>query len=211
MGKLVIDNLSDYWGRWQKSRVLFLIDLFGEEFFEGKTILELGAYNGWIGDCFHQLGAKVTCIDGRKQNADQIKDRYPHLTTHLADLDTAEWTWGDYDIIINFGLIYHLEKYHKEHIKNCVKHSKMLFLESVILDSAESEICYCREAGRDQSLTDRGGYPSRKYIEDIFEECGVRYTIHNDAKLNAEPHQYDWIETDNKEIGFAQRRFWIVG
>jgi len=207
---LDINKTSEYWGGWQKSRVLFLIDLFGEEFFKGKRILELGAYNGWIGDCFYRLGADVTCIEGRSKNVHKIQHTYPYLKTHCANLDVKDWEWGKFDIIINFGLIYHLEKYNKEHIINCINNCNLLFLESVIWDKDESDIHYHREAGEDQSLSDRGGYPTTNYVEDIFKECGVKYTKYTTSKLNSLPHVYDWEDKNTKELEFGKRRFWII-
>ena len=73
------------------------------------------------------------------------------LNVEQADLDTDIWKWGKWDIIINFGLYYHLEKYHKEHLINCINNCDLMFFETVVFDSKNPEIFINKEKGKDQS------------------------------------------------------------
>ncbi len=43
------------------------------------------------------------------ENVEKIKEYYPELNVQQYDLDTNSWEFGKWDIIINFGLYYHLE------------------------------------------------------------------------------------------------------
>jgi hypothetical protein len=200
---------STYFSNWQNNRINFILSKYPKEFFKGKRILELGAYNGYIGAYFNSIGADVLCVEGRQENVDKIKLDYPNVKVECSDLDCVDWDWGHYDIIINFGLYYHLEKFHKEHLENCINNCDLMFFESVIYDSFESEIYFRGEDGIDQSISMKGGTPSTSYVEDIFVESGILYEKFNDSKLN-DGHHYDWMDTNSKKLDEYARRFWIV-
>lgn len=201
---------SKYHPEWQINRINFIIDLYGKDFFRNKRILELAPCNGFIGNYFQELQSEVKCIEGRHENLLSIKDNYPNLNVIQFDLDTPDWTFGSWDIIINFGLLYHLQNYHEQHLINCIKNCKLLFLESVIFDSHDAEIFYRNEHGFDQSLTGLGGTPSTKWIEDVLQKCNCNYTKYSSSSLNGGPHYYDWIDKNSKILDCHARRFWII-
>jgi len=202
---------TKYHPDWQKNRIKFIIDIFGKEFFKGKKILELGPFNGYIGNYFTDLGSEVYMVEGRVENVDNIKKDYPKIKSVIvSDLDTDKWEWGKFDIIINFGLVYHLEKYHVEHIENCINNCDFLFLESVIFDSNDSELHFRDEVGADQSLSNKSGTPSTSYIENIFNNFDVKYTKYSDPKLNGNGHTYNWNDNNTKKYYYKNRILWIV-
>jgi hypothetical protein len=201
---------TTYHADWQINRINFILSKYPKEFFKGKRILEVGAYNGYIGAYFNALGAEVHCLEGRIENVINIKNDYPNITAEVADLDSPDWNWGHYDIIINFGLYYHLEKFHKEHLQNCINNSDLMFFETVIYDSSEPEIYFRNEVGDDQSLTSIGGTPSTSYVESIIKETNSGYKKYTDPFLNNFEHKYDWPDTGFKVFNQFHRRFWIV-
>jgi hypothetical protein len=145
-----------------------------------------------------------------------MKNWYPMVSVEQADLDRPDWVWGKWDIIINFGLFYHLEKFHKEHLINCINNCDLMLFETVIYNTPISTLAFKEEQNTeyyDQSLSGRAGIPSTKYVEDIFKQCGVEYEKVIDGSLNAKHHSYDWVDLDY-ETPFNpdtwQRRFWIV-
>lgn len=201
---------KNYQPNWQNNRVNFIIDLYGKEFFNKKDILELGSFNGVIGNRFSELGSNVTCIEGREENAKFIKENFPHLNVKVDNLDTNHWKYGHWDIIIHFGLFYHFEYHHEMQLQNTIKNCDLLLFESVIYDSFESEIRFGYEQGQDQSLSEKGGVPSTKWVEDVFNKNSVKYKIYKDSKLNGECHHYDWIDKNSKNYDGYSRRFWTV-
>jgi hypothetical protein len=203
-------KITTYHPDWQINRINFIHLKYPKEFFKGKRILEVGAYNGYIGAYFASLGADVHCLEGRLQNVNNIKNDYPFLNTELADLDTPDWKWGHYDIIINFGLYYHLETYHKEHLENCINNCDLMFFETVIYDSFEPEIYFRQEYGWDQSLSTIGGTPSTSFVENILIQNDISYTKYTDSLLNGNGHHYNWPDTGLKQVDAYSRRFWII-
>ena len=201
---------TNYHPDWQKNRINFILSKYGKDFFKGKRVLELGAYNGYIGSVLADLGADVLCLEGRFQNVLNIQNNYKNVKVELANLDTDVWRWGNWDIIINFGLYYHLEKYHTEHLENCLNNCDLMFFESVIYDSSDAELRYGYEIGDDQSLTDNAGTPSTSFVENIFKKAGVNYEKFCDSSLNGNGHHYDWIDRNSKQYDAWSRRMWIV-
>lgn len=202
---------SAYHSEWQTNRINFMLELYHPDFFRGKKILELGSFNGYIGNYFAEvLEADVTSVEGRSDNALVISNDYPLLKVECHDLDTPEWIFGKYDIIINFGLYYHLEKYHRQHLINCINNCDLMFFETVVHDSFESEIFFRPEVGNDQSLSDKGGAPSTSYVENILKESNCKFVKHCNSRLNGGAHHYDWEDRDSKVADGHARRFWVI-
>jgi hypothetical protein len=201
---------TNYWPRWQKNRIEFILSKYTKEFFRNKRILELGSHNGYIGAYFQSLGADVYSVEGRELNVNNIKRDYPDLKIETYNLDTPEWKWGYFDIIINFGLFYHLENFHKEHLNNCLENCNLMFFESVIFDSFDNEIHFRNEFGNAQSLSDVGGSPSTSYVENIFKLKNVEYQKYSNKELNGHDHHYDWKDLNTKKLNQFARRFWII-
>ena len=201
---------TNYHPDWQNNRIDFILSKYPKDFFKGKRILELGAFNGYIGATFQSFGASVLCLEGRVENVANIKENYPELSVEEANLDTPDWMWGKWDIIINFGLYYHLEKHHKEHLENCTDNCDLMFFETVVYDSHEPEIFFREEIGMDQSLSVVGGTPSTSYVENILKNKNVSFTKYSDKSLNGNGHHYDWPDSGDKKFDHCARRFWIV-
>lgn len=201
---------SNYHPEWLVSRINFVLKRYPEEYFKGKRILELGSYHGDVGNVFQTLGADVLSVEGKWSNIERSNAIYPNLKVVQANLSTAEWPWGKFDVIINWGLLYHLDGYHREHLINCIDNCDLLLLESVIYDSAKPVVAFRKEVGPDQSLTEYAGHPSTSFIENIFIEKCVTFTRYSDPSLNGGMHHYDWVDTGNDVMHDTNRRFWIA-
>ena len=202
---------TQYHSDWQKNRIKFILERYPKEFFKGKKILELAPFNGYIGSFFQSLGAEVTMVEGRQENIDNIKRDYPQIENIFQkNLDTKDWDLGNFDIIINFGLLYHLQNFHKEHLKNCLDNCNLMFFETVVFDSDLPEIYFRAESGKDQSLTSIGGNPSTSWLHNLFDDYGCEYTKYSSPELNGGVHRYDWEDKNTRKLSCAARRFWII-
>lgn len=202
--------MSHYHPNWQNNRINFILSKYSSDFFNKKKILELGPHNGYIGNVFKELGAEVHLIEGREENVNHIKSVYPNISIECSDLDISDWKWGKWDIIINFGLFYHLQNNHEKHLVNCLKNCDLMFFETVVYDSNKSEIYFRNENGLDQSLSMIGGTPSTSYVENIFKKEKRNYEIFKTSLLNGDSHTYDWVETNSKTYPDRNRRFWVI-
>lgn len=203
-------EITPYHTDWQRRRVNFILNKYDKSFFAGKKILELGAYNGAIGIYFSLLGSNVTIVEGRRENYDLIPKNIDNVNVVLANVDLPIWEFEYYDIIIHFGLLYHLEYFFEPHLINCCNNCDMLFLESEVISGTKDHIMM-GEIGNDQSLTQNGIKPNGKYIESILTDCGFNFIRHDSNKLNSKPHFYDWPDNmTGPEYIMGRRRFWIA-
>jgi SAM-dependent methyltransferase len=80
------------------------------------SVLDLGAGDGEIAAELALRGAQVTCVEGRIENADEIRAlrndrRIPKQRLEVLVSDVRELDWdvlGKFDVVVCSGLLYHL-------------------------------------------------------------------------------------------------------
>jgi SAM-dependent methyltransferase len=83
---------------------------------QGGAVLDLGAGNGEIAAELALRGAHVTCVEGRLENAEEIRalrgDRQipkHRLEVLVSDVRSLQWNvLGKFDVVVCSGLLYHL-------------------------------------------------------------------------------------------------------
>ena len=211
---------------WRVRRCNKLLEIYGVDYFKRKKILELGAGHGDIGAFFAELGAQVLCLDGRIQNVNfaTLKHRnVPNIKFEQFNLENDFSSFGKFDLIINFGLIYHLRNV-ETHLKCCFLATDEVMVETVVCDSTDPhKIVFCNERPEvdEEALEGTGSRPSPFYIERIAKENNfevIRYFTAdlNSGQENATGYQfrYDWthkndgsFDTNFRGAGDL-RRFW---
>ena len=198
---------------WRQNRFKAIIRHYGEDYFQGKTLLEVGAGNGAFGQLFADLGADVTCYEGRSQNYWQLKEKYPTRSAKLIDLE-SELISDSYDIILNVGLIYHLTNFEK-HLVNCMACCNEMILETEVID-LNFEGWWCERedvANQGASVHGVGTRASMSYIEKILKEGNFTWTRPSQthlAEMNTPPWVYDW-QPQNRGLveGVGLRAMWF--
>ena len=116
---------TGHYNGWRTSRMNGVKKYISPEYFKSKTLLELGCGYADVGNMFYELGAIVTGSDCRKEHLENVNKKYPHIKTLLFDGD-KDSIQEKYDIIIHWGLLYHLkeieihlEKYHRSVMFYC--------------------------------------------------------------------------------------------
>ena len=194
---------------WRRRRVDAIRAHYGDQFFDGKTVLELGCGYGDIGATFAKLGARVTCCDARPEHLDVLSQRWPNLSVVVADLN-HQWPFDRFDVILHLGVLYHLEPSHESLRRSC-RHGNHLVLETEVLDSSSSSlIARVDEDGYDQAVDGRGCRPTAARVERILREEGMRFERVADGRCNSGMHVYDWPVTESGEYRHGQRRFWFA-
>jgi hypothetical protein len=201
-------HFQGHYDSWNISRMNGIKKYISPKFFAGKSLLELGCGHGHIGNNFHQLGANVTSSDARVEHLNKVNKIYPHLKTIVIDAD-KDLNINKYDIIVHWGLLYHLKNI-EEHIKQISTKCNVLLIETEVSDSDDTDFYIeTQENGYDQAFNKIGIRPSPTYVEKLLINNGFNIKIINDPILNADFHKYDWKITNTQEYRHGMRRFWI--
>jgi hypothetical protein len=154
------------------------------------------------------LGAAVTSTDAREEYLKTVGEMYPHIKTCVLDADKDDIP-GAYDIILHWGLLYHLEEI-ENHLEKISHKCNVLLLETEVCDSDDSTCCILTsEDGYDQAFNKKGIRPSPAYVEKVLEKNGFRFRLIKDSILNANFHTYDWDTNNTGTCPSGLRRFWI--
>jgi len=204
---------SGHYDHWILSRMNGIQKYVKPGFFQSKTLLELGGGYAHVGNKFHELGALVTTSDARQEHLDVVHIKYPHLNTlridaeHLNKMNIG--ITEKYDIILHWGLLYHLQEIEK-HLEQITKHCDILLLETEVSDSSEDTFFnLVPEEGFDQAFHLFGMRPTPSYVERILDKNGFHFQIIKDPILNSGYHHYDWEIKETKTWRYGLRRFWI--
>ena len=209
---------SGHYTEWQNKRIQKIEKIFGKEFFKDKTILEVACGYGDIGKYFSNLGAIVEFTEGRKEHLSHIKNNNPNCIVHQIDHDKPWNLNKKYDLIIHFGLLYHLTNW-KEDLECAFNHSDTIILESEILDSLIplNEYKARDGGGYDQALptTKYAIRPTADYVEHVLEKNNYKFIRYDDEEVDTSPHLYSWKvqgihDKNGGYIGYGPtRRFWV--
>lgn len=199
---------TGHYNNWIISRMNGVKKYIHTDFFNGKKILELGCGFGHIGNEFCKMGGIVTISDARIEHITEANRLYPHLNSILIDADKHN-IQDEYDIIVHWGLLYHLKEI-ENHLENVSTKCKVLLLETEVFDSI-NDSCYLQmnESGYDQAYNGIGIRPTSFYVEKILKKNGFECKMIKDSILNADIHLYDWVDSDTKSAPTGLRRFWI--
>jgi SAM-dependent methyltransferase len=199
---------------WRVTRINKLLALYGVEWFAGKRVIELGCGHADIGAFLAELGADVLCVDGREENITFAKLKHRkvgRLDYSVADLDGRFPALGRCDLLVHFGLLYHLRDV-DAHLAQCWELADEIALETVVCDSLDpNKIVYLN---RDVPVNSRGLHglqnrPSPFYIERLASAAGYQVERCFTSDLNSGTFLYDWPHKDNGDLGgFSHRRMW---
>lgn len=211
---MISNHDLEHYVLWRKTRIAKLKRIFGIGFFKNKSVLELGAGTGLVGKFLRERwGANVTFTEGRVKLIQKIRENNPKSRIVLMDHDLPWKLNKQFDFIIHWGLLYHLDNWQQD-LMCAVKHLALdgiLALESEVLDSNElEEIKVIEDAGDDQSLYTHGSRPSASMIEDHMRLLNLEFKRYDDTDLNAHTHRYDWVLKNSMKHLQGQRRFWIA-
>ena len=201
--------MYNHYENWRKSRLDTIKSYLGKDCFNGKTVLELGCFTGEIGNAISTLGGKVTACDARLEHVETVRKHFPHINAFVLDCDGSFELPQNYDIIINFGMLYHLNNV-QDSILSLAGKCKLLLLETEVCDSSNPD-CILKqpEKGLDQAFHGLGSRPSEKYIEKCLRLADYDYKLIKDPQLNSGQHVYDWEINHTQTYRHGLRRFWI--
>ena len=199
---------SGHYDKWINSRMNGINKYISPDYFKSKTLLELGCGHAHNGNRFHDLGAIVTSTDAREGYLKTVGEIYPHIKTLVFDADKDDIP-ERYDIILHWGLLYHLADI-ENHLEKISCKCNVLLLETEVCDSDDGTFRISTdEDGYDQAFNKKGIRPSPAYVEKVLTKNGFRFELIKDPILNAEFHIYDWDIKNTGGWAGGLRRFWI--
>jgi len=199
---------NDHYIDWRNSRMNGIKKYISLDYFKSKTLLELGCGYADIGNMFFELGSIVTSCDAREEHLAKVELKYSHIKTLLLDCD-KDIIKDKYDIIVHWGLLYHLNEI-EIHLENISKKCDLLLLETEVSDSDDKDFYISTdENGYDQAFNNKGIRPSQLYVENILTKYGFQFKLIKDPILNSGIHCYDWNINNLKIWKNGLRRFWI--
>jgi len=204
--------------QWRILRMNGIQKYISPDFFNNKTMLELGCAYADFGNMFYNLGSIVTSSDARNEHLEVVNTKYPHINTLRIDCDSDKIV-EHYDIILHCGLLNHLHEI-EEHLENVAQQCDVLILESLVCDSDDNTFSISvHESGNNQAYNGKGIRPSPSYIERVLENNGFEYKVIKDPILNGDRNLdgpdlcnytlYDWEITNSKNYNYTMVRFWI--
>jgi hypothetical protein len=193
---------------WIKSRLSAIKKYINVDFLKEKNLLELGGGHGHNGNEFYNLGCNVTSTDARSEHIKNGKIIYPYINFELIDCDNNKIN-KKYDIILHWGLLYHLTEI-ENHLEDVCKNCDIILLETEVSDSDDEKFFIkINEDGYDQAYNNKGIRPSPKYVEKVLSNNGFKFLMINDPIVNSSFHNYNWEVKNTKTWNSGLRRFWI--
>ena len=229
-----------FYEEWQQKRLNKIINIFGEDWFAGKKVLELGSCYGDIGIPLLKLGAHVTFTDLRENYLEAIKEKVIDLNGNLAPCEFKQLNQENiynlnqqYDLVLHLGVLYHIKNW-KQDLKCAISHGKYCILESIVAAkpdiNGDTELVPTKNF--DEYSGDGGNRSlfSAESVESQLAIAGNKYIrfdtrdLNTNISWNSEGYiqmLYDWkfptaihyrnnMVLNNQSVNVCFRRFWFV-
>ena len=208
-----MDNFGNHYVDWQKSRTNAIEKYLPPNFFRGKSVHEIGCGHAFFGNYAHEKGASnVFVTDARQEHIDIVKQKHPLLNSSVLDVDdiTQLLNMENVDVIIHFGVLYHIKNV-VSNLQTLSTKCKYMILETEVCDSddATDNLSVIERIYYDQAYHGIGSRPSQQFVESILNICGFLYRCILDPILDTNCHNYSWEIKNTKKWKGGQRRFWI--
>ena len=220
-----------FYKQWKDKRLAKIINIFGEDWFAFKDVLELGAAHGDIGYDLMQLGSNVTFVEARRQNVESIQQKFSaeRLNPKVYELDQNKSynLGGRFDLVLNMGVLYHLYDW-KNDIRCSLDHSDKMILETVVnpKPNASEVQALIPKQTRYGGIGPTQAVITQDHIENYLKELGCKFMRFDNSELNTSwswmqegvmtRSVYDWQPTTynqyltNKPSSVQFRRMWLV-
>ena len=158
-----------------------------------QNAIDVGAGVGFFSQTLLECGLNVCGIEGRAENVSEARKRFPHIPFEQADIqERSTLGVGKFDLVLCFGLLYHLENplLAIRHLHALTR--KCLLLESMCIPDEKPSMLLSEEPREsDQSLTDMAFYPSEDGLIKMLYRAGFAFVY----RLVALPDHDDFRDT----------------
>lgn len=139
-----------------------------------RSAIDIGCGLGHFSSSLSSLGLRVVGVDARQKNVDEARRRHPDIEFHVLDAEQVFTSrFGQFDLVLCFGLLYHLENPFRV-IRNLAGLStKLALIEGVVYPSSEPIMALLDENElNDQGLHHLAFYPSEACLAKMLFRAG---------------------------------------
>ena len=161
------------------------------------TALDVACGLGFFSALLAEAGLKVKGFDGRLENVIEARRRFPRIPFAERDIEDRQIVeLGEFDLVLCFGLLYHLEN-----PMRAIRHLRALTGQGLLLESmcvpGVGSTMMLREEPRqeDQSLTNTAVYPTETCLVKMLYRAGFA-AVYRAAVM---PNHDDFRETTRNE------------
>jgi len=158
-----------------------------------STAMDAGCGVGFFSETLRECGLQVRAFDGRIENVAEARKRFPQISFEQGDVQNSEIRdLGESDLVLCFGLLYHLENplLAIRNLRSLTR--QVLLLESMCFPDEEQWMLLREEPSlKDQSLTDIAFYASEGCLVKMLYRAGFG-AVYRIASL---PDHDDFRET----------------
>ena len=142
-----------------------------------QTAIDVGCGLGYFSQFLKSLGLDVTAIDGRQHNVDEAQRRNPDIRFLRFDAEDPSITsLGKFDLVLCFGLLYHLENPFRAIRSLYAATQKILLLEGMCIPGEKPSMDLLDEgAVEDQGLNYVAFYPSETCLIKMLYRAGFPF------------------------------------
>ena len=178
--------------------------------YKNNYVIILYKDNGYISNELSKLGADCTVYEGREENINIGKNKFPHIKFIKVDLEN-QIPIDKFDIVLNFGVFYHLKN-----PENFLRKTLLLFNDMMLLDgnvsTNGSRYQMDNPDDYDQSLHGEIKLVTDDDISYLFKDFSIE-NVNNElneiGKITGSPYDYvngcDFLSDNN-----MKRTFWII-
>lgn len=141
------------------------------------TALDVGCGVGYFSTFLRAMGFRVVALDGRHENVEEARKRFPEIEFHAADMeDPKVQELGCFDLVLCVGLLYHLENPFQAIRNLYALTAKVALIESMCIPGIRP-LVELREEGtsEDQGLNSLAFYPTESCLVKMLYRAGFQW------------------------------------
>jgi 2-polyprenyl-3-methyl-5-hydroxy-6-metoxy-1,4-benzoquinol methylase len=140
---------------------------------EGKAILDVGCGVGHLARTLANKGHQIAGVDAREENIRIFRQRHPELPSHVASVEEELTSLGVHDVLLCYGLLYHLENPFRALRNLAAICRELLVVETIVCDHELPVAVWVDETkSANQALLGLGCRPSPSLVALALNRAG---------------------------------------